>query len=60
MQGSQLGQGVGTPLIAAVVAASGSWASARWVTAGAAVLGIGLGLLAWGVERRLALRGQAA
>lgn len=60
MQGSQLGQGVGTPLIAAVVAASGSWGSARWVTAGAAVLGIALGLAAWAVERRLVQRGLVA
>ncbi|MDO9285852.1 MAG: MFS transporter [Aquabacterium sp.] len=54
MQGSQLGQFIGTPLIAAVVAASGQWASARWVTAGAAVLGLMLGLAAWAAERRLA------
>ena len=53
MQGSQLGQFVGTPLIAAVVAASGQWASARWVTAGAAALGGVLGLLAWRAERQL-------
>jgi len=59
MQGSQLGQGVGTPLIAAVVAASGSWASARWVTAGAAAIGIALGLAAWVVEQRLARSGTA-
>lgn len=53
MQGSQLGQFIGTPLIAAVVANSGQWASARWVTAGAALLGVALGLLAWREERRL-------
>jgi len=52
MQGSQLGQFIGTPLIAAVVAASGAWGSARWVTAGAAVLGVVLGLAAWRAERR--------
>ena len=52
MQGSQLGQFVGTPLIAAVVAASGQWSSARWVVAGAAAIGVALGLWAWGVERR--------
>ncbi len=51
MQGSQLGQFVGTPLIAAVVAASGQWSSARWVTAGAAAIGVLLGLMAWRVER---------
>jgi predicted MFS family arabinose efflux permease len=54
MQGSQLGQFVGTPLIAAVVAASGQWSSARWVTTGAAALGIALGLAAWREERRSA------
>ena len=54
MQGSQLGQFIGTPLIAAVVAASGQWASARWVTAGAAALGVVLGLAAWRAEQRLA------
>jgi cyanate permease len=54
MQGSQLGQFVGTPLIAAVVAASGQWASAAWVTGGAALLGVMLGLLAWRAERPLA------
>ena len=52
MQGSQLGQFVGTPLIAAVVAASGQWSTAGGVVAGAAAGGIALGLLAWAVERR--------
>jgi cyanate permease len=51
MQGSQLGQCLGTPLIAAVVAATGDWASAAWVTTGAAVLGVALGLAAWRAER---------
>ena len=50
MQGSQLGQFIGTPLIAAVVAASGAWGSARWVTAGAAALGVLLGFGAWRAE----------
>ena len=52
MQGSQLGQFVGTPLIAMVVAASGRWGAAVWVTGGAAALGVALGLAAWWVERR--------
>jgi predicted MFS family arabinose efflux permease len=52
MQLSQLGQFVGTPLIAAVVAASGQWQSARWVTGAAAALGVLLGGLAWRLERR--------
>jgi predicted MFS family arabinose efflux permease len=51
MQGSQLGQFVGTPLIAAVVATSGQWASAAWVTGAAALIGVALGLAAWRVER---------
>ena len=54
MQGSQLGQFVGTPLIAWVVASSGQWASARWVTGGAALLGLALGLAASRCERALA------
>jgi len=37
-----------------VVAASGQWSSARWVTAGAAALGLVLALLALRAERRLA------
>lgn len=52
MQGSQLGQFAGTPLIAAVVAASGRWSSAGWVSAGAALLGVVVGLVAWRIERR--------
>ncbi|MBL8352387.1 MAG: MFS transporter [Burkholderiaceae bacterium] len=52
MQGSQLGQFVGTPLIAAVVAASGQWRSALWVTGAAALFGVALGLAAWAAERR--------
>lgn len=51
MQCSQLGQFIGTPLIAAVVAASGQWSSARWVTAGAAALAVALGLWAERAER---------
>ena len=51
MQGSQLGQFAGTPLIAAVVAASGRWSTAGWVSAGAALAGVVLGLLAWRIER---------
>ncbi len=51
MQGSQLGQFAGTPLIAAVVAASGRWSTAGWVSAGAALSGVVLGLLAWRIER---------
>ncbi|GCL61891.1 hypothetical protein AQPW35_09720 [Rubrivivax pictus] len=51
MQGSQLGQFAGTPLIAALVAASGRWSSAGWVAAGAAIVGVAVGLVAWRIER---------
>lgn len=60
MQGSQLGQFVGTPLIAALVAASGRWSSAAWVTGGAAASGVALGLGAWALERRAAARATLA
>lgn len=53
MQGAQLGQFVGTPLVAAVVASSGHWGSALWVTAPAAVLGVLLGLASFRLECRL-------
>lgn len=56
MQGSQAGQFIGTPLIAAVVAASGQWGSARWVTGSVALIGLVLGLVAWRAEQRLVLR----
>ncbi|MBT9489448.1 MAG: MFS transporter [Rubrivivax sp.] len=54
MQGAQLGQFVGTPLVAAVVASSGQWRSALWVTASAAVMGVALALAAGRLESRLA------
>lgn len=53
MQASQVGQFIGTPAIAALVAASGDWGSARWVTLSVAALGLLLGLAAQRVERRL-------
>lgn len=53
MQGAQLGQFVGTPLIAAVVAATHDWRSALLVTATSALLGIALGLTAQRLETRL-------
>jgi cyanate permease len=53
MQGAQLGQFVGTPLIAAVVAASGQWRHALWVTGPAALVGVGLGWVAQRLEDRL-------
>jgi predicted MFS family arabinose efflux permease len=53
MQGAQLGQFVGTPLIATVVAAQGRWSSALWVTASAALIGLLLGLVSGRLEDRL-------
>ena len=52
LQGSPLGQFIGMPLMAAVVVASGQWGSAGWVSIGAALLGVLLGLLAWRAEGR--------
>ena len=54
LQGAQLGQFVGTPLIAAAVAASGHWSSALWITAPAALMGIALGLGAHRLEKNAA------
>lgn len=45
LQGSNLGQFAGIPLIAAIVAATGQWSSALAVTASASVVGIVLGLI---------------
>jgi MFS transporter, CP family, cyanate transporter len=53
MQGAQLGQFIGTPLIASVVSASGQWHSALWVTASAALIGVVLGLWAHRLEAAL-------
>lgn len=53
LQGAQLGQFVGTPLIAAVVAASGQWRSSLWVSGLSAIAGIGLGLVARRIEPSL-------
>ena len=53
LQGSQLGQFIGTPLIAAaVVAANSDWAAARGVMVVAAALGVALGLAVLHLERR--------
>ncbi|MCB1998514.1 MAG: MFS transporter, partial [Rhodoferax sp.] len=57
MQGAQLGQVVGTPLIAAVVATTGRWSSALAVTATAATAGV---LMAWAAGRLEARLGGTA
>jgi MFS family permease len=53
LQGAQLGQFVGTPLIAAVVAATTQWRSSLWVSGLASLIGIGLGLASQRLESRL-------
>ena len=50
LQGAQLGQFIGTPLIAAVVTASGQWRSSLWVTASSAAAGLLLGVAAHRAE----------
>jgi MFS family permease len=50
LQGAQMGQFVGTPLIAAIVAASGQWRSSLWVTGVSALVGIGLGVASHRLE----------
>jgi MFS transporter, CP family, cyanate transporter len=52
MQGGNLGQFVGPPLIAAIVASSGRWSDTLYVTGGAAITGILLGLAIRRIERR--------
>ncbi len=51
---------IGGVIPAAVMAASGQWASAAWVTGGAALLGMTLGLAAWRAERRPATSATAS
>lgn len=50
MQGAQLGQFIGTPLIATVVARTGQWHHALWVTGATALIGVALGLAARRLE----------
>ena len=54
MQCANLGQFVGPPLIASLVAASGLWRDTLWVTGSAAVTGIALGLAVYRFEGRQA------
>lgn len=55
-QGAQIGQFLGTPLIAAVVAASGRWSHALAVSGSAALIGVALGLAAQRLEDGLLRR----
>lgn len=52
MQVGNLGSFVGPPLIAALVATSGLWRDAAWVTGAAALLGLAAGLLLHRLESR--------
>jgi len=54
IQCAHLGQFVGPPLIAALVARSGLWRDALWVTGSAAIAGIFLGMAIYRIERRQA------
>lgn len=54
MQGGNLGQFAGPPLIATLVAASGQWHDALYVAGGAALCGIALGYLIHRIELRQA------
>ena len=44
MQFGNIGPFIGPPLIAALVAASGQWREALWITGAAAACGVALGL----------------
>lgn len=52
MQVGNMGPFIGPPLIATLVAASGQWRDALWVTAGAAACGVVLGLALRRIEVR--------
>jgi hypothetical protein len=52
MQCANLAQFAGPPLIAVIVARSGHWSDALFVTGGAAITGILLGLAMQCIERR--------
>lgn len=51
VQGSNLGQFVGPPAVAAVVTASGAWQAATGITVAAALIGVASGLLLRVIER---------
>jgi hypothetical protein len=54
VQGSNIGMLVWPPALAAVVAWGGGWHAAPWLVSGTAVLGMGLGWIAGGYEKRRA------
>jgi cyanate permease len=53
LQVAHLGQFIGPPLIAALVAKSGFWQDALWVTGGAAIAGVLIGMAIYWREGRL-------
>jgi MFS family permease len=59
MQFGNIGPFIGPPLIAMLVAASGRWHDAMYITGGAALCGIGLGLLIRKREMKAAEQKQA-
>ncbi len=57
VQGANLGQVAGPPVVAAVVAATGGWEAGAWVFAAAGIIGTGLAFLVRGAERAATARG---
>ncbi len=57
VQGANLGQVAGPPVVAAVVAATGGWDAGAWVFAATGIIGAGLALLLRGAERAVTARG---
>lgn len=57
VQGANLGQVAGPPVVAAVVAATGGWDAGAWVFAAAGTIGTGLAFLVRGAERAATARG---
>jgi MFS family permease len=53
VQGSQLGQVIGPPLLAWTVSASGTWQAAPWILTVAAACGIILAVLLGALERKV-------
>ncbi|MBM3542460.1 MAG: MFS transporter, partial [Alphaproteobacteria bacterium] len=57
-QGANLGQLIGPPAVAAIVAATGAWGQARWLMAAAAVGIVALALWSRAAERRALAEGR--
>ncbi|MEE8516986.1 MAG: MFS transporter [Alphaproteobacteria bacterium] len=57
VHGANLGQVAGPPVVAAVVAATGSWDAGAWVFAAAGIIGTVLAFLVRGAERAATARG---